>query len=161
MHGISLSDSALLGERHLAAGVGHLARGLGCCERLGVPGVHRNAKLSRQDEEHDSMGSESVAGISMPGQQQPRQRANVLGIQSPTRPCHDVACMGLPVHSDSLGQDSEVLALRLPGRRSATGLEVGAVIVAISACSQAQCHASSESDCRHKPFKTRFDAIAK
>ena len=108
IHGISLSDSALRGERrrHLAAaGVGHPAR-------------------------------------------DPRA----------TRPGHDVAGMGLPVHLDSPGQDSEVLALRLPGRRSATGLEAGA---AISACGPAQCHASSESDSRHKPFKTRFDAIAK
>ena len=39
--------------------------------------------------------------------------------------------------------------------------EAGAVIVAISACCPAQLHASSESDSRHKPFKTRFDAIAK
>lgn len=75
-----------------------------------------------------------------------------------TRPSHDVAGMGLPVHLDSPGPDSEVLGLRLQGRRSATGLEAGA---AISACGPAQCHASSESDSRHKPFKTRFDAIAK
>ena len=75
-----------------------------------------------------------------------------------TRSGHDVTGMGLPVHLDSPGPDSEVLALRLPGRRSATGLEAGA---AISACGPAQCHASSKSDSRHKPFKTRFDAIAK
>ena len=71
-----------------------------------------------------------------------------------TRPGHDVAGMGLPVHLDSPGPDSEVLALRLQGLRPATGLEAGA---AISACG----HASSESDSRHEPFKTRFDAIAK
>ena len=83
------------------------------------------------------------------------------GAPRATRPGHDsdVAGMGLPVHLDPPGPDSEVLALRLPpGRRSATGLEAGA---AISACGPAQCHASSESDSRHKPFKTRFDAIAK
>ena len=83
------------------------------------------------------------------------------GARRATRPGHDVAGMGLPVHLDSPGPDSEVLALRLPGRQPATGLEAGAVIVAISACCPAQCYASSESDCRHKPFKTRFDAIAK
>ena len=83
------------------------------------------------------------------------------GARCATRAGHDVACMGLPVHLDSPGQDSEVLALRLPGRRPATGLEAGAVIVAMSACGPAQCHASSESDCRHKPFKTRFNTIAK
>ena len=80
------------------------------------------------------------------------------GARRATRSGHDVTGMGLPVHLDSPGPDSEVLALRLPGRRSATGLEAGA---AISACGLAQCHASSESDSRHKPFKTRFDAIAK
>ena len=85
------------------------------------------------------------------------------GARRATRSGHDVTGMGLPVHLDSPGQDSEVLALRLQGRRLATqaGLEAGAVIVAISACCLAQCHASSESDSRHKPFKTRFDAIAK
>ena len=83
------------------------------------------------------------------------------GARHATRPGHDVAGMDLPVQLDSPGPDSEVLALRLTGRRPATGLETGAVIVAISACGPAQCHASSESDCRHKPFKTRFDAIAK
>ena len=83
------------------------------------------------------------------------------GAPRATRPGHDVTGMGLPVHLDSPGPDSEVLALRLPGRRPATGLGAGAVIVAISACCPAQSHASSESDSRHKPFKTRFDAIAK
>ena len=83
------------------------------------------------------------------------------GAPRTTRPGHDVAGMGLPVHLDSPGQDSEVLALRLQGRRPAAGLEAGAVIVAINACCPAQCHASSESDSRHKPFKTRFDTIAK
>ena len=76
------------------------------------------------------------------------------GARRATRPGHDVAGMGLPVHLDSPVPDSEVLALRLPGRRPATGLEAGAVIVAISACGPAQCHSSSESDCRHTPFKT-------
>ena len=80
------------------------------------------------------------------------------GAPRATRTSHDVAGMGLPVHLDSPGPDSEVLALRLQGRRSATGLEAGA---AISACGPAQCHARSKSDSRHKPFKTRFDAIAK
>ena len=80
------------------------------------------------------------------------------GAPRATRPGHDVAGRGLPVHLESPGPDSKVLAHRLPGRRPATGLEAGA---AISACGLAQCHASSESDSRHKPFKTRFDAIAK
>ena len=84
-----------------------------------------------------------------------------LGAGSATRPGHNVAGMGLPVHLDSQGPDSEVLALRLQGRQPATGLGAGAVIVAISACGPSQCHASSESDCRHTPFKTRSDAIAK
>ena len=47
---------------------------------------------------------------------------------------------------------------RIPDVLSATGLEAG---TAISACGPAQCHASFEPDSRHKPFKTRFDAIAK
>ena len=70
------------------------------------------------------------------------------GARRAARSGHDVTGMGLPVHLDSPGPDSEVLALRLPGRRSATGLEAGAAI------SLAQCHASSESDSRHKPDST-------
>ena len=65
------------------------------------------------------------------------------GARSASRPGHDVSCMGLLVHLDSQGPDSEVLALRLPGRLPVNGLGAGAaVIVAISACCPAQCHAS-------------------
>ncbi len=70
------------------------------------------------------------------------------GARRATRAGHGVTGLGLPGHLDSPGPDSEVRALRL--RRPVTGLGTGAAISASGP------DASSESDCRHTPFKTRL-----